>query len=67
LPVEQQTLLELYYWEELEIASLATIFDAPPATIRTWLYRARQALKLRLAEDESALDGSIRRARIEKD
>jgi RNA polymerase sigma factor (sigma-70 family) len=64
LPVEQQTLLELYYWEELEIASLAAIFDAPAATIRTWLYRARQTLKERLAADDNALDGSIRSARI---
>jgi RNA polymerase sigma factor (sigma-70 family) len=45
LPVEQQTLLELHYWEELEIAQLAEIFDAPAATIRTRLHRARKALK----------------------
>jgi RNA polymerase sigma factor (sigma-70 family) len=45
LPVEQQTLLELHYWEELEIAELAKIFDAPAATIRTRLHRARKALR----------------------
>jgi len=45
LPVEQQTLLELHYWEELEIAELAAIFEAPAATIRTRLHRARNALR----------------------
>jgi RNA polymerase sigma factor (sigma-70 family) len=45
LPVEQQTLLELHYWEELDIAALAEIFEAPAATIRTRLHRARKALR----------------------
>jgi RNA polymerase sigma-70 factor (ECF subfamily) len=48
LPVEQQTLLELHYWEDLEIAELARIFDAPAATIRTRLHRARKALRERV-------------------
>ncbi|MEO8703160.1 MAG: sigma-70 family RNA polymerase sigma factor, partial [Kofleriaceae bacterium] len=29
LPVEQQTLLELHYWEDMEIGQLAEIFDSP--------------------------------------
>jgi RNA polymerase sigma factor (sigma-70 family) len=45
LPVEQQTLLELHYWEELDISALAEIFDSPTATIRTRLHRARKALR----------------------
>lgn len=45
LPVQQQMLLELYYWEDMDIASLAEIFDAPSPTIRTWLHRARNALR----------------------
>jgi RNA polymerase sigma factor (sigma-70 family) len=64
LPVEQQTLLELYYWEDLDVATLGTIFDAPPATIRTWLYRARQQLKEQLAADETRLDDTLRKGRI---
>lgn len=48
LPVEQQTLLELHYWEEMGIGDLATIFDAPAATIRTRLHRARKALRDRV-------------------
>lgn len=45
LPVEQQTLLELHYWEDMDIAALAEVFDAPTATIRTRLHRARKALR----------------------
>lgn len=45
LPIEQQTLLELHYWEEMEIAQLAEIFDSPSATIRTRLHRARKGLR----------------------
>ena len=45
LPVDQQTLLELHYWEDMDIAALADVFDAPHATIRTRLHRARKALR----------------------
>jgi RNA polymerase sigma factor (sigma-70 family) len=45
LPVSQQELLELHYWEELGIPELAEIFEAPPVTIRSRLHRARQALR----------------------
>lgn len=49
LPVDQQTLLELHYWEDQDIAALAEVFEAPTATIRTRLFRARAALRERLA------------------
>jgi RNA polymerase sigma factor (sigma-70 family) len=45
LPVEQQMLLELHYWEDMEIAELADVFEAPQATIRTRLHRARKLLR----------------------
>lgn len=45
LPVEQQTLLELHYWEGMGIADLADVFESPEATIRTRLHRARKALR----------------------
>ena len=45
LPVEQQTLLELHYWEDMDIAGLAEVFETPQATIRTRLHRARKALR----------------------
>lgn len=48
LPVEQQTLLELHYWEDLGIAELAEVFETPEGTIRTRLHRARKALREKL-------------------
>ena len=46
LPVAQQTLLELHYWEQVEVAELVlSIFEAEPATIRQRLHRARIALR----------------------
>jgi RNA polymerase sigma factor (sigma-70 family) len=48
LPVEQQTLLELHYWEDMDIPALAEIFGSPTATIRTRLHRARKALRDRM-------------------
>ncbi len=45
LPVEQQTLLELHYWEEMDTVELAVVFEVPAATIRTWLFRARGKLR----------------------
>ena len=49
LPVEQQTLLELHYWEDMDIAALAEVFEMPQATIRTRLHRARKALREKLS------------------
>ena len=49
LPVEQQTLLELHYWEDMDIAALAEVFEMPQATIRTRLHRARKALRDKMA------------------
>jgi RNA polymerase sigma factor (sigma-70 family) len=50
LPLEQQLLLELHYWEELEGQQLAEVFEIEPATTRSRLFRARQALRQRLAQ-----------------
>ncbi|MEJ7597135.1 MAG: sigma-70 family RNA polymerase sigma factor [Kofleriaceae bacterium] len=48
LPVEQQTLLELHYWQELGMAELAEVFEVTEQVIRTRLHRARKALHLKL-------------------
>ena len=49
LPVDTQMLLELHYREDLDIAELARVFEAPAATIRTRLHRGRRALRDLLA------------------
>lgn len=63
LPVEQQTLLELYYWEDLDVSQLGEVFAMTPNAIRVRLHRARKALRDHLvaAGDETSaawLDGS---------
>jgi RNA polymerase sigma factor (sigma-70 family) len=45
LPVEQQTLLELHYWEDMDIAQLSEVFEVTNAAMRTRLHRARAALR----------------------
>jgi RNA polymerase sigma factor (sigma-70 family) len=56
LPAEQQLLLELHYWHDLDAAGLAEIFAIPPGTIRVRLLRARRALREQLALDPSTLN-----------
>lgn len=50
LPVEQQLLIELFYWEGMDNDALAQIFEVSPTTVRTRLFRARNALRERMAE-----------------
>jgi RNA polymerase sigma factor (sigma-70 family) len=52
LPLDQQILLEMYYWEEFDRDQLANIFDVNTATIGSRLFRARQALRERLEATE---------------
>lgn len=45
LPVEQQTLLELFYWQELDIEAISEVFELEPGTTRVRLHRAREKLR----------------------
>ncbi len=56
LSVDEQVLLELRYWHELDATALGEVFDAPPATIRTRLRRARLALQKKLGDDGEVHD-----------
>ncbi|MEO7731670.1 MAG: sigma-70 family RNA polymerase sigma factor [Kofleriaceae bacterium] len=49
LPVEQQVLLELHYWHDLDAAALAEMLDTNAGAIRVRLLRARRALRDQLA------------------
>jgi RNA polymerase sigma factor (sigma-70 family) len=51
LPIDQQALLELHYMEEMGIAELAEVFEAPAVTIRSRLHRARKLLREILEKD----------------
>lgn len=52
LPLEQQILLELYYWEDMDRERLAEVFDVEPATIGSRLFRARETLQAALGGDD---------------
>lgn len=58
LPAEQQLLLELHYWHDLDAVALSEIFEIPSGTIRVRLLRARQALRQELAAMESTIYGA---------
>lgn len=63
--VEHQTIIELYYWEQLSGPEIAEILDIAPATVRTRLHRGRQAVEeafARLARtSELDLEDSLRK------
>jgi RNA polymerase sigma-70 factor (ECF subfamily) len=52
LPADQYLLLEMHYWDELDAAALAEVFETVPGTIRVRLLRARKALRAEMARVE---------------
>lgn len=52
LPAEQQLLLELHYWHELDAAGLAEVFETTPGNVRVRLLRARKALREAMGQVE---------------
>ena len=44
LPQDEQTLITLFYYDDLPLREIAYITDAPPGTIATRLYRIRKKL-----------------------
>lgn len=69
LPVEQQVLLELHYWHDLDATALADVFETSPGTIRVRLLRARRALRglLELGVTPNAGDDRLSSALREPD
>ncbi len=60
LPLEQQLLLEMFYWEGFDRDQLAEVFGVETATIGSRLTRARHALHQNLAAATTlALDGGF--------
>jgi RNA polymerase sigma factor (sigma-70 family) len=54
LPLDMQTLLELFYWERVPGPELAAIMEVPEGTIRSRLRLAREQLAERLSQNGSA-------------
>jgi RNA polymerase sigma factor (sigma-70 family) len=50
IPLEDQFLLELYYWEDLSAPELTQVFEATEPAIRSRLRRAKERLSARVAE-----------------
>jgi RNA polymerase sigma-70 factor, ECF subfamily len=73
IPLAQQVLLELRYWEQLRTPEIAEILDIPDNTVRSRLHRAQEALKAamerlartpeELASTLSNLDDWVRQCR----
>jgi RNA polymerase sigma factor (sigma-70 family) len=64
IPIEHQTLLELYYWESLSAAAIASVLEVPEGTIRTRLRRAKSLLEEQLraiVEDGEQLASTLAR------
>lgn len=64
LPLETQTMLELYYWEELGGPELALALGLEYNTLRSRLVRARSALRAQieqLAANPSVAETTLRR------
>jgi RNA polymerase sigma factor (sigma-70 family) len=56
LAIEQQSLLELFYWEELGIDEIAAILGIPAGTVKSRLHRARGLLREAIDRIELAPD-----------
>lgn len=56
LSVEEQTLLELHYWEGMDAAALGEVFEAEIQTIRQRLSRARASLRDALKGNDGSLE-----------
>ncbi len=50
LPLKYQTVISLFYWHDQSYDEIATTLSVPVGTIKTWLHRAKQALKHSLEE-----------------
>lgn len=49
LPLDLQTTVELYYWEELPVGQVAEILEIPEGTVKSRLHRARDLLRDKIA------------------
>lgn len=50
IPIEQQLVLELYFWEDMSARELGEVLELPEGTVRGRIRRARQLLNERMAE-----------------
>jgi RNA polymerase sigma-70 factor (ECF subfamily) len=66
LPIDFQATLELYYWEDMDVAQIAFALGVEPGTVRSRLFRGRQQLARALAlpeDDDGQTEASLRAGR----
>lgn len=63
LPLDDQIMFELHYWQNLQLREIAAIFDIPPGTLRQRLRRARRTIAARLVSmaDEPDIELTLTR------
>lgn len=54
LPVDQQVLLELHYWERLSTEEIAVAIETSRDNVKTRLLRARRALRAAMGDEQLA-------------
>ncbi|MEM6994674.1 MAG: RNA polymerase sigma factor [Myxococcota bacterium] len=54
IPVESQLAIELYYWEGLAVAEMASVLQIPAGTVKSRLHRARGQLRRQLEQLDQA-------------
>jgi len=57
LTARQREVVDLYYFVDLDVASVAATLGCAPGTVRATLHQARAALRTLLTDDEEASDG----------
>ena len=56
IPLDLQIAIELFYWEELPIAEIATVLEIPVGTVKSRLHRAKESLRERIEQMELSPD-----------
>lgn len=51
IPLDHQITIELYYWEEMSVAEIASVLDIAPGTVKSRLGRARAELRRQLGRE----------------
>lgn len=63
IPVQQQILLELYYWEEMSITEVAEVLDIAPGTVKSRLHTARAAFEKSVKRNDLISEARLKAAR----